>query len=305
MTADLATLLAAERDRLVDDWARSLGRLFPAFTHRPVHDLTAAGRAVADGLIRYLQTSEPGVLRTLASHDAVVWLGREVEFPEVLRSLMTLREQAGRLLEPQIAGAAAQAQAYARLVAATDLLLVELARAEQHRHWPAPEVGAAAADLEAYLIAETRRALRFRRPLSLLLVQVDGYEESSRIYGSAAAESAASAVSGILVRHTREVDLRIPLEEGTFAALLLETDLRDARWIAERIRTAAETGEGVERALLFDDLTVSIGLAAFPLHADHAAALLAVAQASLVHARRLGGNTVAVIDELRSGEPVL
>ena len=87
--------------------------------------------------------------------------------------------------------------------------------------------------------------------------------------------------------------------------LLLETNLRDARRIAERIRAAAETGEGVERALFYGDLTVSIGLAAFPLHADHAAALLAVAQDSLLRARRLGGNTVVVIDELRSGEPVL
>ncbi|MDR7465647.1 MAG: diguanylate cyclase, partial [Armatimonadota bacterium] len=104
--------------------------------------------------------------------------------------------------------------------------------------------------------------------------------------------------------HTREVDLRLPLEGGTLAVLLLETDLARASRVAERIRAAAETQEGVTRSSLVEHLTVSVGLAAFPLHGDRPPALLAAAQDSLLRARRLGGNTVVSADDLRSGEPV-
>ncbi len=298
MSVDLAALLAEERDRLVDGWARSLGRYVAAFSHRPVHDLDEAGRAAIDGLTRHLETGDPAALRAAAGNEAVLHLLREADLPEVLRGLMALREQAGRLLAPRLA---APEGAYARLVAAFDLLLVEVTRQAQEQGVPQ---GEPAAELERLLAAETRRALRFRRPLALLLVHVDGYEERWRLYGAAVAEAALGMVSEIVTRHTREVDLRLPLEGGTLAVLLLETDLGGAGRVAERIRTAAESQEGVTPSPLVEHLTVSVGVAAFPLHADRPAALLAAAQDSLLRARRLGGNTVVSADELRSGEPV-
>jgi len=299
VSADLAALLAEERDRLVEGWARSLGRHLPAFSHRPVHDLDAAGAAAMDGLTRYLRTGDPVALHAAAGSEAVLHLLREADLPDVLQGLTALREQAARLLAHRLAGAAEGG--YARLVAAFDLLLVEVARQAQERRRPS---GEPAAELERHLASEARRALRFRRPLALLLVHVDGYEERWRLYGAAVAEAALGMVNEVVTRHTREVDIRLPLEGGTLAVLLLETDLGRAGRVAERIRTAAESQEGVTRSPLVEHLTVSVGLAAFPLHADHPAALLAAAQDSLLRARRLGGNTVVSAGELRSGEPV-
>ncbi|MDQ7849221.1 MAG: diguanylate cyclase [Armatimonadota bacterium] len=299
MSADLAALLAEEQDHLAEGWARSLGRQAPAFAHRSVHDLKAAGRAAIDGLVRYLQTGDPTALRTAAGSEGVLLLVREADLPEILRGLMALREQAAHLLGPRLK--AASGDPYARLVAAFDLMLVEVAREAWARREPS---GEPAAELERHLSKEVRRALRFRRPLALLLVHLDGYEERWRLHGAAVAEAALGMVHEIVTRHTREVDLRLPLEGGTLAVLLLETDLARASRVAERIRAAAETQEGVTRSSLVEHLTVSVGLAAFPLHGDRPPALLAAAQDSLLRARRLGGNTVVSADDLRSGEPV-
>ncbi len=304
MTADLAAVLARERDRLAEEWARSLSRLFPTFAHRPAHEQVAVGRLVVRELTRYLQAGDPAVLRLLAADESLVRLLREVGLPDVLRSLMALREQTARLLEQATDDPAAAMRGHTRLVAATDLLLIELTRRDEHLRRQSPAADSGRAYVEQNLAREVQRALRFRRPLALLLVGVDGYEEYTRVYGQTMGEAAAAMVSGILARVTREVDIRIPLEEGTFGAILLETDLKDARWVAERIRTAAEAGQEHERAELLAHLTVSVGLAVLPLHAEGASALLAAADESLLHARRLGGNTVIAIDELRSGEPV-
>ncbi len=299
MSADLAALLAEERDRLAEGWARSLGQRFAEFSHRPVHDLDKAGRAAIDGLVRYLQTGDPAAVRAAAGSEAVRLLLREADLPEVLRGLMALREQGAQLLSSRpVAGAEG---AYASLVAAFDLLLVEVTRHAQRQGVPQ---GEPAAELERLLAAETRRALRFRRPLALLLVHADGHEERWRLYGDAVAEAAVGVVNEIVTRYTREVDPRLPLEGGTLAVLLLETDLGRAARVAERIRTAVQSQQGATRPPLVEQLTVSVGVAAFPLHADHPAALLAAAQDSLLRARRLGGNTVVSADELHSGEPV-
>jgi diguanylate cyclase (GGDEF)-like protein len=302
VTDDLIALLSRERDRLVLEWARSLVRLFPAFAHRSPADLSASGRRAVDEFLRYLQTGDPAVLRTLVSDETVARLLHEVDLADVQRCFMVLRDEAARLLSAA-EDATERARGFERLIAATDLVVVELARRQQAVRG-GPVHAAPRQDLEERLALETRRALRFRRPLTLLLIQVDDYEEMARLYTSTLVEAAARAVADIIARLTREVDVRVPLGEGTFALLLLETDLKDGRWIAERVRVAAQTREGLERALIDANLTVSAGLAAFPLHADNAPALLQAAEDSLRHARSLGGNTVVVIDELPSGERV-
>ena len=298
MKADPAALLLRYRDQLADGWVRSLGRVAPALARRPADELLAAARLICSQFAHAVQRREAGEVRALAEHAAIVGLLRDAELGEVLRALLALREQVLDLLQEQVPEFPNLWRATRHLVEATDALVVDLTVRHRRGRLAPAAVGPVTAEEVALAVgAEVRRALRFRRPLALLLVHTDAYEQTARVYGGAVEGRVVGTLVRILEHATREVDLKLALEDGDHAVLLPETDLVPARAIAERIRLAAEAGEGTDPALAHLTSTVSVGLATFPRHADTAPALLAAAQEALLQARRLGGNTVVVSAE--------
>jgi diguanylate cyclase (GGDEF)-like protein len=85
-----------------------------------------------------------------------------------------------------------------------------------------------------------------------------------------------------------------------FAILLPETSLSGAREVAERIRARVETTEFPNRSI-----TVSIGVAEYPKHADSPKGVLKAADIALYHAKRGGRNQVAHAQRERSAKETL
>lgn len=219
--------------------------------------------------------------------------------------MLALRDLAVRTLEGQMHAPSALYRASRRLSAAMDLILVEVARQSERPQGRLDLAPSEAEEVSQHLAREIRRALRFQRPLSLLLVQIDRYDEYMRLYGAALGELAASAVTGTLGRVTRDVDIRCPVDGGVVAVILPESTIEAARVVAERVRTAVEAGEvHQEQTLVVSGVTVSIGVVSFPLHGEHPAALLEAARHTLIQAGRLGPNTVMVSEWQRSNERV-
>jgi len=301
--ADPAALLLRYRDQLAADWVRSLGRLAPALARRPADELLAAGRLILSEQIHALQRGEAREVRALAGHATLVGLLRDGDLGELLRALLALRDQTLDLLQEQVSEFPNLWRAARILVGAMDLLLVDLTVRHRRGQLPGSAVGPATSeDLAQVVGAEVRRALRFRRPVAVLLVATDAHEQTARVYGGAVEGSSLAALARILEQSTREVDHKIPTEDGGYLIVLPETDLVPAHSIAERIRLAAEAGEGADPALAHLTSTVSVGVATFPQHADSAPALLAAAQDALGQAQRLGGNTVVVSAEISAAE---
>ncbi len=142
---------------------------------------------------------------------------------------------------------------------------------------------------------EWSRALRNRRPLSLLILDVDCFKALNDVYGHQAGDDCLQRIAGALQRSLRragEVVARYGGEE--FAAILPDADLASAVLIAETMREAVlqlqvfHDGSLVERFV-----TISIGVATtHPTEENSPAGLIAIADEALYRAKNQGRNRV-------------
>ena len=141
----------------------------------------------------------------------------------------------------------------------------------------------------ARLELDVQRAHRYRRPLSVAIVDIDGFRSINLERGYGAGDSVLVATAGKLAELTRVNDLACRMGGDEFAVLMPETGSRAALRAAERILLALEALDtGSVRGV-----SVSIGVAALrPGHAPER--LLAFAENALEQARAGGGGCAAV-----------
>ncbi|UCF66679.1 MAG: diguanylate cyclase [Acidobacteriota bacterium] len=143
-------------------------------------------------------------------------------------------------------------------------------------------------------LRETLTRARFSgQPLSLLVVDVDGFSQLRRDIGEEPARDTLCRVGGILRALVRQVDIVSRLQRNKFGVLLEGAGRGDARHIGGRIRSTIEKfafarpdNDGELR------VTVSIGAACYPADGEDADELLRRADDALFEARRLGSNRV-------------
>ena len=104
---------------------------------------------------------------------------------------------------------------------------------------------------------ESRRASRYGRDLSLLLVCIDGLSQVTGRYGLAAENAVVLAAGRVLLGCVRDVDIAGRCRDDTFGVILPETGQTGAEVAAERIRTKMEDSEIVIDGKSFS-FTVSV-----------------------------------------------
>ena len=143
--------------------------------------------------------------------------------------------------------------------------------------------------LTSVLEQELRRAERFGRPLSLLMIDVDHLRRINNSLGHVAGDQALRLVSMSLRSLTRDYDVAARFGGDEFCVLLPETDQAGALRVADRIREDVErsgNGAGLQ-------LTVSIGVASAQKGAT-AEDLIALADRAAYRAKSSGRNAVAM-----------
>ncbi len=151
----------------------------------------------------------------------------------------------------------------------------------------------------ASLDQELRRASRFGRPLSLLMIDVDHLREINNTLGHVVGDRALQIVAASLRASTRDYDVAARFGGDEFCVLLPETGEDGALAVAERVRATAEK-MGAEQKI---QLTVSVGVASTAgLGPDpDSATLLALADRAAYRAKFSGRNAVAIAPV---GDPV-
>jgi diguanylate cyclase (GGDEF)-like protein len=144
--------------------------------------------------------------------------------------------------------------------------------------------------LEQRLREEIQRAQRSRKPLSLMLLDVDHFKNVNDTYGHAAGDAVLRALSDTLRREIRDIDLVARVGGEEFMFLLPDTDADLALRVAERIRRALVVLTIDAPAQERLHVTASIGIACYPLHANGAEPLMAHADRALYAAKQLGRN---------------
>jgi diguanylate cyclase (GGDEF)-like protein len=115
-----------------------------------------------------------------------------------------------------------------------------------------------------HLTREIKRVSRSGEPLSMLLIDIDDFKQLNDRFGHAAGDELLTRMAPILNNAVREADLVARYGGEEFVILALNTDVRGAYSLAEKVRTAI-----AESSFILDDslrplrVTVSIGVARY------------------------------------------
>ena len=145
------------------------------------------------------------------------------------------------------------------------------------------------------LEGEFGRAQRFVRPLAVLMADLDLLREVNNTYGHLAGDAVLQEVAQVLRAETRDYDVPARFGGEEFAIMLPETGVEEAAEIAERIRAAvAARRVVVDTAPEPIHVTVSIGIAAYPTHAESRTDLVHEADVAVYRAKVQGRNRVVL-----------
>jgi diguanylate cyclase (GGDEF)-like protein len=151
--------------------------------------------------------------------------------------------------------------------------------------------------LDEYLEAELSRAARFARPLTVGLLDCDGFKRLNDESGHHTGDTALRQIGALLRRELRAYDGVFRLGGDEFVVVLPETDQAGAEQVFERLRTSF--AHEVERR--FPGLTACLGVVVFASAPENAAECLQRADEAMYRAKRIGvGETVI---ETRDGRP--
>ncbi len=148
-------------------------------------------------------------------------------------------------------------------------------------------------ELQNRLEEELTRAKRYSKHLSLLMIDVDDFKHFNDSYGHAAGDKALADLARVIEGVVRQVDLVARYGGEEFSVVLPETDAAGAYIVAEKIREAvAEAVFADEEGRRSSRMTVSIGLAAYPVHGMDRESILREADDALYRAKHGGKNRV-------------
>src|SRR5204863_5708414 len=154
----------------------------------------------------------------------------------------------------------------------------------------------------AALAEELGRAVRFERPLSLIMADLDLLRDINNTYGHLAGDAVLKGIAEVFRAQLRHYDVPARFGGEEFSILLPETPPDHALEIAERIRRAvAERTFDVETSSEPIRATVSIGVAGFPKDGIDANELIHQADLAVYRAKLQGRNRVLGA----SSEPLL
>ena len=139
---------------------------------------------------------------------------------------------------------------------------------------------------------EIARALETGTSVSLVIADIDDFKLINDSYGHQTGDNIIRATGAALAGAVRELDLAARYGGEEFAVVLPGSRLGDARRSAERMRQAVMTIESPTPAGELAHVTMSFGVAEFPMYAS-LDSLVAAADAALYQAKRSGKNQVA------------
>lgn len=151
------------------------------------------------------------------------------------------------------------------------------------------------ADFRQRLLEEMERAQRYQTSLSLLRIDVDGFQAINKQSGHRAADNVLADLATIVCASLRATDVAARIGPDEIALILPETGSEGARTAAEHVRKSVE-GHSFSAGDQMVPVTVSCGVT--PIKRDDSDEdALAAAERALAQSRAAGGNTVTVAGE--------
>jgi len=142
---------------------------------------------------------------------------------------------------------------------------------------------------------EILRSKRFRKPVSSLLLNIDGFSHVNQTYGFAAGSHILQEVASRIKQCLRSIDMVARVGADEFFILLSETDLGSAEFVAERVRDSIQSApfKNEKQAI---KLTATLGVAGLTHDQmnQRMSDLLHIATEALKSAKANGSNRIEV-----------
>ena len=141
-------------------------------------------------------------------------------------------------------------------------------------------------------------AKKNRRPLSLIMVDLDYFREINDHFSHEIGDQVILEVVNVFKLHLREKDILARYGGDEFTVLMPETTAEEAFEIAEMIRKDIEVLDLLNKPdAAIKNVTTSQGLSSFPENADTLDVLKEMADKALYQAKEDGRNRVAFIEK--------
>jgi len=149
---------------------------------------------------------------------------------------------------------------------------------------------------ETKLIEEFDRHIRYNRPLSLIMIDIDHFKKINDSYGHQAGDFILKKLATLIDERIRTIDIASRYGGEEFCCLLPETTIDSAMALAEFLRIGVET-----EIFQFKDkrlrITISQGVSEINTDVDSAESLLKLADDALYESKRNGRNRIERMPE--------
>ena len=147
--------------------------------------------------------------------------------------------------------------------------------------------------LDSHLTTLFERAMSRRRPLAMMITDIDRFKSVNDTWGHDAGDDVLREFASRLRKNVRGIDLACRLGGEEFVVVMPDTEAHIAEKVAERIRSQIEQTPfpiGTEGRSI--DVTVSVGVSSMALGNDSVEAMLKRADLALYEAKNSGRNRV-------------
>lgn len=147
-------------------------------------------------------------------------------------------------------------------------------------------------EFNRWLAVESERSQRYNQFFSLVMVDIDHFKQLNDTYGHHVGDLALCEVAQLLQREVRPGDIVCRYGGEEFGVILPKASPADGYAIAERIRIAILESPIILASQQKIIMTVSLGVATFPIDADTQECLIQRADQALYAAKHGGRNRV-------------
>jgi two-component system, cell cycle response regulator len=153
---------------------------------------------------------------------------------------------------------------------------------------------------------EAERSKIINRPFCVLMMDIDHFKNVNDTYGHLTGSKTLEEIGESIIKCLRSGDTAARFGGEEFAAFLLDAEVGQAMVAAERIRKEIEQREfsvlSQGRPNQTHQVTISIGVAAFPDDSSDPIELVEMADSALYRAKRDGRNRVCIYGAIDAGD---
>jgi diguanylate cyclase (GGDEF)-like protein len=158
--------------------------------------------------------------------------------------------------------------------------------------------------LEEFLLKQIHQSERMKHPIAILMLDIDHFKMINDVHGYDAGDVALKHLTQLIENDIRPGDLAARYGGEEFIIVLYNTDEKTAMLRADEIRKAVSLLHIKFGAQETGQITVSIGVALYPMHGRTSAELIEAADKALYVAKNTGRNKVVLFSQMNSNHEI-